>query len=140
MVAVAVEGVVRQPRVADRHSGAAAHAKGGVMACIKVKHPRRQRRSDRALAALFDQLNRKWFDGRLRPCAVKWASMRSLGYYKSSRRTIYLQRGLADAALIGTLLHEICHIGTPYHGPKFKAKIERLKRIGAPIALCVANY
>jgi len=93
------------------------------MAYTKAKHPRRQRRSVRVLAPLFDQLNRKWFDGRLRPCAVRWAALLSQGHYESGRRTIYLRRGLAGAELIQTLLHEMCHIGTPDHGIRFKAKL-----------------
>jgi len=90
------------------------------------------------LDGLFDELNRRWFDGKLRRCKVRWSSLAPKssdqnGLYDSKRRTIYIARGLSLDDLTSTLLHEMCHVGCPSHGKRFMAKMVRLKSMGAPI-------
>jgi hypothetical protein len=47
--------------------------------------------------------------------------------------TIYIQRALPPDHLLAVSLHEMCHIGCPWHGPKFTEKFKRLNDLGAPI-------
>jgi hypothetical protein len=92
------------------------------------------------LKSLFNELNRRWFDGKLRRRTVRWAKLRipggqMLGLYSAKRKVIYLRTGLSESQLTETLLHETCHIGCPSHGPRFVAKMERLRTAGAPIRI-----
>ncbi len=50
-----------------------------------------------------------------------------------STRGICIQRGLAPDHLLAVSLHEMCHIGCPWHGPKFTEKFKRLNDLVAPI-------
>jgi hypothetical protein len=87
------------------------------------------------LGRLFDEMNRKYFGGRLKKRRVRWAT------WNSSQRkglctskAIYIQRGLEPDEVMATLLHEMCHIITGSgHGKRFRAVISRLDAQGAPI-------
>jgi hypothetical protein len=76
---------------------------------------------------LFDELNRKYWRGRLpRYRVIERASLRAncLGQCDNARRTILLAPHPSPEALRLTLLHEMCHIGTGPgydHGPRFCA-------------------
>jgi len=86
---------------------------------------------------MFAELNRKYWSGRLRSCKVRFVTFRisgQCGEYRSETKTILIRRGLSEQELIGTLLHEMCHIGCPRHAAKFRAKLTRLRKIGAPLA------
>lgn len=87
-----------------------------------------------SLTRLFADLNQKWFDGRLRPRPVRWAdwSNRRLGLCTS--RAIYIRRNLLSDEVLSTLLHEMCHIGDPSHGRKWRGKMERIRHLGAPVS------
>jgi hypothetical protein len=90
------------------------------------------------LERLFDEVNRRWFGGKLRRRKVRWSSFAhkhpaQRGLYDVRRRTIYIRRGLPIEDLLPVLLHEMCHIGCHYHGKQFVAKMARLKSMGAPV-------
>ncbi len=77
---------------------------------------------------LFDELNRKYWRGRLpRYRVIQRATLHGLqGRCNNARRTILLAPHPSPEPLRLTLLHEMCHIGTPYHGRRFQANLERL--------------
>ena len=84
---------------------------------------------------LFDELNRKYWRGRLpRYRVIQRASLRDLlGQCDNTRRTILLAPHSSPEKLRLTLLHEMCHIGTGpghSHGPRFLRKLRRLVRLG----------
>ncbi len=83
------------------------------------------------LTKLYHELNRKFFRGRLPRYRVTLSSsIPSHGACLNDRRLIQLQRGLDPEMLRRLLLHEMCHIGTPYHGHRFQAKLYRLSAQG----------
>lgn len=85
---------------------------------------------------LFDELNRKYWRGRLpRYRVIERASLRAncRGQCNNARRTILLAPHPSPEALRLTLLHEMCHIGTGAgydHGQRFLRKLRRLVRLG----------
>lgn len=85
---------------------------------------------------LFDELNRRYWHGRLpRYRVIRRAALRCLGGCNNRTRMILLRRDLAGEALRLTLLHEMCHIGPDVgydHGPHFLRKLRRLVRLGEP--------
>jgi hypothetical protein len=90
-----------------------------------------------SLDALFQELRAKYFPGRLLGYRVTWWSFGSshkLGECVSKSRILRIQKGLTGEHLVETLLHEMSHVGSPHHGENFRAGIERLKSLGAPIA------
>jgi hypothetical protein len=60
-----------------------------------------------------------------------------LGEYRPKSKTILIRirRGLDGHELIETLLHEMNHIGTTDHGPKFRRTMARLRDMGAPLGV-----
>jgi hypothetical protein len=90
------------------------------------------------LDRLFDELNQRWFGGKLPRRKVRWSSFPhkhhgQRGLYDVKRRTIYIRRGLSPTEITATLLHEMCHVGCHHHGKQFLAKMARLNSMGAPI-------
>ncbi len=87
---------------------------------------------------LFDELNRKYWRGKLPKYRVIRRAVlfgRCLGLCSNDSRTILLRRDLEGEALRLTLLHEMCHIGPESgydHGPRFLRKLRRLARLGEP--------
>jgi hypothetical protein len=58
-----------------------------------------------------------------------------------ARRLIRLKRGLTGAPLRETLLHEMCHIGGPFHhGQRFQAKLAHLVAQGEAWAQAELDY
>ena len=81
----------------------------------------------------FRKLNRQFFGGRLPPHRVVLKSgFPRHGECIPERRFIRLGRGLGNdpTELRRTLLHEMCHIGTPNHGRRFQAKLLKLAQAG----------
>jgi hypothetical protein len=79
--------------------------------------------------ALYHELNRRFFGGKLPRYRVTFAQARRSGWDGEcfpDRRLIQLRRGLAGDELRRSLLHEMCHIGAPGHGRRFLAKLARL--------------
>ena len=88
---------------------------------------------------LFDELNERYWHGRLpRYRVIFQAALYGgrLGFCDDKTRTILLLRSLNRKELRLTLLHEMCHIGTPSdeesHGPRFLRNLHRLMRLGEP--------
>ena len=108
---------------------------------ISDELPDRQPRQ--SLNQLFDELNGRWFDGRLRRRKVRWATFRNphqRGVCPPGPKPILIVRGMSPAGVAAILLHEMCHIGCPSHGRRFTARIARLKHLGAPIPKYEFNY
>jgi hypothetical protein len=84
---------------------------------------------DTDLNALFDELNRELFDGTLPKHRVHRCESRAgeRGFIDEQARTIWICTTHASRE---TLLHEMCHIGTPGHGRRFRNKLRRLARSG----------
>lgn len=89
------------------------------------------------LQKLFTEFNKKYFGGRLRPVKVRRSATmgQKLGEYRPKSKTILIRRGLEGSDLIETLLHEMCHIGTTDHGPKFRRVQARMREMGAPLGV-----
>jgi hypothetical protein len=84
---------------------------------------------DTELDVLFDELNTRFFDGRLPKYRVRWCAPhgREHGFIDEAAATICI----CDPPDVRvTLLHEMCHIGTAGHGRVFRAKLRRLARQG----------
>src|SRR5262249_5712918 len=84
------------------------------------------------LQRLFKALNREFFGGRLPHYRVRLRKQRFLGEKRSCEddpRTIYPPMMDAEETR-GTLLHEMCHSGTPGHGQRFQRKLSRLASMG----------
>jgi predicted metal-dependent hydrolase len=46
------------------------------------------------------------------------------------KKLYHLRRGMPKTILRQTLLHEMCHIGDPYHGHRFLSKLRKLAQAG----------
>lgn len=91
-----------------------------------------KKNTKRNLAKLYDELNKKFFRRRLPVYRVicKNLPWGLHGHCNSQERIIFLKKGLGQEDLRCTLLHEMCHIGTPGHGKRFQAKLTRLSEMG----------
>jgi hypothetical protein len=85
------------------------------------------------LDQLYDALNREFFRARLPPYTVRLGYRLGYGFCDTAHRRILLRSGLSESTvptarhtLRQTLLHEMCHIGTRYHGKRWQAKMLRL--------------
>ena len=94
---------------------------------------------DTDLDALFDHLNADLFDGRLPKYRVRRCAPRTgeRGFIEDEARTIWI---CAPRETRETLLHEMCHIGTPGHGRRFRAKLRHLARRGETWAQAERAY
>jgi hypothetical protein len=92
-----------------------------------------------SLDTLFDRLNAGLFDGRLPKYRVGRCTPRNgeRGFIDDEARTIWI---CAPGETRETLLHEMCHIGTPGHGRRFRAKLKRLARGGESWAQAERAY
>ena len=52
------------------------------------------------------------------------------GHCDKRRHRILIDRSLSDGDQRRVLLYEMCHIGTPGHGRRFRAKLTRLAQMG----------
>lgn len=89
------------------------------------------------LTALFEELNRRYWNGRLPHYHVVYRRLpgNTYGLCDSKRQSIYIRPGHQGEVLRRKLLHEMCHIGCPYHGEKFLARLARLADLGETWAL-----
>ena len=78
------------------------------------------------LTEMFKRFNRAYFAGRKPRYRVLRRQLRSDGYSDATRRLILIRRGLDGDELAAILLHEMCHIGCPGHGPRFRDRVRRL--------------
>ena len=98
------------------------------------------RKHDSGVQALYDQLNRRFFGGRLpryrvvlaeRLPRTSWTEPTTMAFCDDKRELIRLRRTVAPTALRRALLHEMCHIGLPYgHGKRFCARLLKLAAHG----------
>ena len=89
---------------------------------------------DRGLGALFNDLNERYFDGRLPKYRVVLSSLPGggRGMCVIGRPLIRLARGLSPEMLRRTLLHEMCHVGIPRsgHGKRWEKRMLKLADLG----------
>ncbi len=91
------------------------------------------------LNRLFDQLNKRFWRGRLPKYRVISRGKipgDALGACRNETKIISLRKDLSEEDLRLTLLHEMCHIGPEVggdaHGPRFRRKLRRLADLGEP--------
>ena len=94
------------------------------------------------LTQLFDELNQQFWNGRKPRYRVKYVTRVRFedqhgldGLCDWKRRTIYIRKGNEGHDLRRILLHEMCHIGCGWHGPKFQARLKYLADRGEDWAL-----
>jgi len=94
---------------------------------------------DLGLDSLFDGLNGDLFAGRLPKYRVRRCTPRNgeRGFIDEETRTIWI---CALGETRETLLHEMCHRGTPGHDRRFRAKLKRLSRRGESWAQAERAY
>lgn len=85
------------------------------------------------LPKLFSEYNRIFFRGRLPAYQVRYFDIEPQflrGLCDTKNRTIFIHREITGEELKQLLLHEMCHIGAPYHGQKFLKRLQRLADLG----------
>lgn len=94
----------------------------------------RQRRRSSQLGALFDDLNERFFGGRLpRYRVVRSSKLKECvieGDCDRERLLIRISPGIEGDELRRVLVHEMCHHEAQGHGPEFLAQLEMLERAG----------
>ncbi|HIY24855.1 MAG TPA: M48 family metallopeptidase [Candidatus Brachybacterium merdigallinarum] len=91
------------------------------------------RRSDAELARLAAQLGERYLEGRTHPTSVTWSTRQNTrwGSCTSSEGTIRLSHRLQDMpqwVIESVLMHELCHLLVPDHGPAFQELMNRYPR------------
>ena len=91
---------------------------------------------------MFEQLNSAYFAARLPAYDVTFSRRLPGGRYTmgrcdDKRRAIRISSELASSwkQVRETLLHEMCHIGDPFHGKRFQEKLRMLASRGEAWAL-----
>jgi hypothetical protein len=88
---------------------------------------------DHDLTEMFARFNRDYFGGRKpRYGVLRYPMRRTRGYCDTKRRRILIAPWLEGNMLAATLLHEMCHIGWPFHGRLFRDRIRRLIPLVSP--------
>ena len=85
------------------------------------------------LDLLFNELNQKFFAGRLRRYKVRRCRLPNLeGRCDNKNRIIRLSSSLQESEVRRTLLHEMCHVrgGGNHHGRKWANEMLRLAAAG----------
>lgn len=90
----------------------------------------RKRPSDAGLLARATRLSQRYLDGRAVPLSVRWAANQGSrwGSCTPSDGSIRLStrlRGVPGWVLDYVLVHELCHLLVPGHGPDFWAEVAR---------------
>ena len=88
--------------------------------------------------ALFDRLNQGFFAGRLPRYRVSVRSrvpgLDGGGIHLRQRRLIVIRRWDDECLMMGTLVHEMAHAASnDWHGPRWRAVMDRLQEAGTPI-------
>jgi len=91
------------------------------------------RRSDAELARLAAQLGERYLGGRTHPTSVTWSTRQNTrwGSCTSSEGTIRLShrlQGMPQWVIESVLMHELCHLLVPDHGPAFQELMNRYPR------------
>jgi hypothetical protein len=92
----------------------------------------------RQLRKLFEEFNRDYFNGRLRPYAIRVVDhitwLDESGSCSRGAKLIRIRRGLCDEEAASTLIHEMAHAAaTGNHGLPWKREMIRLREAGAPL-------
>jgi hypothetical protein len=84
------------------------------------------------LKRMYQEFNAQFWKGRLPDYRVTYYQLPpgTRGQCSSKRRLIRISRTLPSSQLRRVLLHEMCHIGCPYHGKKFLERLDRLFKMG----------
>lgn len=100
----------------------------------RTKHSAPRRTNEAGLAKLFEDLKGKYFAGRLRRYRVRFSRVRlaERGHCDWKRCLILIDGSLASQPehLRETLVHEMCHVGSPFHGKAFQTNLRRLAELG----------
>lgn len=105
------------------------------MALKRVKTVQTTISHSESLTKLFDDLNERFFDGKLpryTVCETSGSPIPSFGagLCCHERQVIYLRPDLDPGSQREVLLHEMCHIGVTGHGQQFKARLAHLAECG----------
>ncbi len=89
--------------------------------------------SDEDLETRAQELNRRYFDGKLRWKSIRWVTNQNkrFGSCTPSRGTIRISHRLAQMpawVLDYVLVHELVHLVEPNHGPRFWSLVNRYPR------------
>lgn len=80
----------------------------------------------------YRHFNRKFFNSRLpKNTKLCWENMYEMGYQQGDKIAINRQDRKRSRVWQFTLLHEMCHILHPNHGPGFQREMLRLAKAGA---------
>ena len=132
-ISARIEGdvmVVRAPaHISDRELNEAVEK-------LKARLQRRQQAkelSDDDLERRARELNRRYFDGKLRWRSIRWVTNQNkrFGSCTPSQGTIRISHRLAAMpawVLDYVLVHELVHLVEPNHGPRFWALVNRYPR------------
>jgi len=91
------------------------------------------RERERILRVMFTQLNREFFGGRLPRYKIRLAHFLANdrgGECDIFNKVILIAAFLAPDLYRSVLLHEMIHIEILGHGPRFRAKLQELTRLG----------
>ncbi len=104
---------------------------------LKGRIVRRQEKAetadDRALARRAAELNREYFEGKLRPAEVRYVTNQQRRYGSCTPATGVIRISHRVAAMPPwvrdyVLVHELAHLLQPNHGPKFWKLVNRFPR------------
>jgi len=90
------------------------------------------------LQRAYEDFNDRYFGGKLPRYRVevvdRVSSARESGEVNRRAKLIRIQRNLLNV-MRETLIHEMAHVRTnDFHGPRWKAEVQRLLQLGAPIS------
>lgn len=93
----------------------------------------RRRPSDGELMARAQGLSRRYLDGRARPASVRWVDNQNSrwGSCTPADGTIRLSRkllGMPGWVIDYVIVHELAHLLSPGHGPRFWELVDRYPR------------
>ena len=86
------------------------------------------------LQALYEQFNERYFRRRLPRYRVRVSDSAPAHGECRPKSHLILLRPMEPELQRQVLLHEMCHIGTSGHGPRFKAKLQAVADQGEPYA------
>lgn len=97
---------------------------------IQRRQVKRETADDAALVRRAQELNREYFEGRLRPAEVRYVTNQNTRYgsctpatgvIRISHRVAVMPAWVRDYVLV----HELAHLKEPNHGPKFWKLVNR---------------
>jgi predicted metal-dependent hydrolase len=97
---------------------------------IQRRQVKRETADDAALARRAQELNREYFEGKLKPAAVRYVTNQNTRYGSCTPATGVIRISHRVAAMPAwvrdyVLVHELAHLKEPNHGPKFWKLVNR---------------